>query len=60
MQAVCAGVVTSEGKPGQPYGTVPSMEGPAELQWGRMSPTVPQHPPRAVPRGVLWPQQHPV
>lgn len=49
----CAGVVTSEGKPGQPYGTLPSTEGPAEVRWGRTSPTVPQHPPHAVPRRAL-------
>lgn len=44
-----AGVITSKGKPGQLYGTLPSVEGPAEVRWGRTSPTVPEHPPCAVP-----------
>lgn len=48
----CAGVVTSKGKPGQPYGTLPSTESPAEVRWGRTSPTVPEHPPCAVPGWV--------
>lgn len=49
----CAGVVTSEGKPGQAYGTLPSAEGPAEVRWGRTSPAVPQHPPHVVLRRAL-------
>lgn len=48
----CAGVVTSEGKPGQPYSTLLSVEGPAEAWWGRTSPTVPEHPPCVVPGWV--------
>lgn len=31
-------------------------EGPAQVPWGRTSPTVPHHPPRVVPCRVPWPQ----
>lgn len=56
LQCLCAGAVTGEGKPGQPHSTLLRREGPAQVPWGRTSPTVPQHPPRVVPCRVLWPQ----
>lgn len=56
LQCLCAGAVTGEGKPGQPHSTLLSREGPAQVPWGRMSPTVPQHPPRVVAGRVPWPQ----
>lgn len=56
LQCLCAGAVTGEGNPGQPHSTLLSPEGPAQVPWGRMSPTVPQHPARVVPCRVPWPQ----
>lgn len=55
LQCLCAGAVTGEGKPGQSQHFA-EHEGPAQVPWGRTSPTVPHHPPRVVPCRAPWPQ----